>query len=137
MKIVLDASACVEFLAGTALGARVAERLAGASAVLAPELLISETLSALRGLVRGGGISPHEGAIAVRRLDALDIDLVSARVLAPAVWELSHGLGSCDAHYIALARVVSAPVITTDARLAREASGLVEVVVLERGVSKE
>jgi len=129
VRVVLDASACVEFLLGTALGARVAASLVAAESIHAPELLVSEVISALRGLVRGGVATEAEARLALRDLGRLDVDLVSALALAPAIWARSSGHSSYDAHYVALAAALPATLLTTDAKLAAAASGVgVELV---------
>lgn len=119
MKVVLDASAAVELLLGSESGRRVAETLGHAQSIHCPELLYSEVLSALRGLVRAGKVSPEHACRAVEHLAHLDIEPVGARTLAPLVWELSEAHSTYDAHYVALGRSLDAIIVTADAKLAR------------------
>lgn len=124
MRVVLDAPACVEFLLGTQLGARVAGHLIEAEFIHAPELLVSEVISALRGLLRGGVISEDAATLALADLGRLDVELVSARDLAPAIWRLAASHSTYDAHYVALASVLGGELVTTDARLTSAARGV-------------
>lgn len=119
MKAVLDAPAAVELLLGSEVGRRVAEILARAHSVHAPELLYSEVLSALRGMVRAGKVSPRHARRALEHLADLDIETVSARILAPLVWVLSEAHSTYDAHYVALGRSLDAVIVTADEKLAR------------------
>ncbi|MFT3876623.1 MAG: type II toxin-antitoxin system VapC family toxin [Propioniciclava sp.] len=129
MRAVLDASACVEFLLGTAAGRAVAGALAEASTIYAPELMISEVTSALRGLVRGGVISDAEARLALRDLRRLDVEWVSGLALLPSIWRLSLRHSTYDAHYVALAETVSGTLVTGDRRLA-SAMGEVPVILI-------
>ena len=70
MRVVLDASACVELLFGTAQGRHAAAVLGRATSIHAPELLVSEVLSACRGAVRGGRATDAEARLALRALGA-------------------------------------------------------------------
>lgn len=117
--VVLDASACVEFLLGTEQGAEVWQRLRVADAIHAPDLLVSEVAGALNGLRRGGVIADAEARQALTRLAGLGFELVSALPLAPQVWELATAHSVYDAHYVALARLVGGELLTCDAKLTR------------------
>ena len=128
MIVVLDASASVEFLLGTRTGCAVAATLAQAASVHAPDLLVSEVASALRGLVRGGHITEPEAVAALKDLPRLDVALVGGLSLLPGVWQLSAAHSSYDAHYVALARTLEATLLTTDAKLARAAGVPVQLV---------
>ena len=114
MIAILDASACVEFLLGTRLGAAVAAEVIAADSLHAPELLVSEVVSALRGLTRAGTISPTDATLALRDLARL----VGALPLAEQIYRLGAAHSTYDAHYVALVRAIGGVVITTDAKLA-------------------
>lgn len=118
MIAILDASACVEFLLGTRLGAAVAAEVIAADSLHAPELLVSEVVSALRGLTRAGTISPTDATLALRDLARLDVHLVGVLPLAEQIYRLGAAHSTYDAHYVALARAIGGVVITTDAKLA-------------------
>jgi predicted nucleic acid-binding protein len=117
-RLVVDASAVIELLAGAAHAAKVADLLAGHE-VLAPELLDAEALSGLKGLERGGRLTSARAGLAVSGLVRMPIRRWSLAALAPQAWELRHRLSAYDAFYAALARIAGAPVLTADRRWAR------------------
>lgn len=84
----------------------------------APHLIDIEVVSALRGHVLGGHLS------AAWAQDALEdfTDLAPVRyphhALLPRVWDLHDNVTSYDACYLALAELLDAVLVTTDARLA-------------------
>ena len=117
--IVIDASATINLLAvGGDRGAWVENRILDNGLVQVPELFDLEVLNALRGLEASGA-----------REDVIETALVGLASLrakrhahAPfrgRIWALRHNLTAYDAAYVALAEALDAPLITTDARLAR------------------
>ncbi|MQA73791.1 MAG: PIN domain-containing protein [Solirubrobacterales bacterium] len=118
--IVLDASAGVELLCRNgARGDWIAERLAGEFTVHVPALFDLEVLHALRGL-------EASEKLASTTLGAALSDLVDLRAtrhdherLRPRVWALRRNLTAYDAAYVALAELLEATLLTTDAPLAR------------------
>jgi len=74
-------------------------------------------------------------ALAQRLLEALataPIRRVVRDDLYPEAYALAEGLGwakTYDAEYVALARLLSCPLLTADARLARGASAVVEILL--------
>lgn len=118
--IVLDASAAIDWLLVRELGASVAARFSDPDvAVHAPSLIGVEVAAALRGLVLGGHAPPERAALALADLTASDITLHDPTPLLPRVWELRANLTAYDAIYVALAEVLDATLVTTDARLAK------------------
>lgn len=124
---VLDASALVEALLGTALGLAVRERIRG-RVLHAPAHLDAEVLSALGRLYRAGELA---GSSVSAMLDELAGTPVRRHPLAPLLagaWERRAQLRLLDALYVELAGALgSLALLSTDGRLAR-ASGLVELV---------
>jgi len=53
------------------------------------------------------------------------------RNLWSRTWELRNRLSASDATYVALAEVIGAPLLTADARLARGAEGLVDIILAQ------
>lgn len=112
--IVIDAGVLTDFLLGrpAALEAVQTELNGHEHEPLhAPELIEPETLNALRGLIRGGRISPERASEAVA-------DLASARLIryphAPLrtrVWELRDNLTAYDAGCLALAEALDGSVL--------------------------
>lgn len=117
-RLVLDASAAVDLLLGLSRGRGVAQHLAGAD-VVAPALIDTEVLSALARLERGGAITSTVAGAAVRRWGAMPAQRVVTTALSAEIWALRSALRVADAHYVALARLIGAPLVTVDARLTR------------------
>ena len=120
--IVLDASAIVELLLGTPLGAKVAARVARSDELHAPHLLDVEVLSCLRRLQRVGAFSDERAWQMLRALHDLDVERHPHDGLLPRAWELRQSSTAYDAMYVALAEALRAPLLTLDERLAK-ASG--------------
>jgi len=99
------------------------------SDLLAPELFDAEVVGALAGLERRGEISPARATEAVGDLGASPVERFSHAGLLPSAWSLRHNLSTNDALYVALARELSCPLLTTDGRLSR-APGLGITVTL-------
>ena len=117
---VLDASVVVELVLGTWVGTRVRERLHDPSISLhGPELLDLEVLNVLRRYVQTGAVAADRAEAAVRRLGELDLQRHRHGPMLPRVWSRRANLTAYDAAYVALAEVVRAPLLTTDARLSR------------------
>jgi len=118
--IVLDASAVVELLLDTVTGRRVAILIEDAAVGLhVPHLLDVEVASALRRLVRDGGLDDEEAQAAVGDLMALDLQRHSHEALLERAWALRENVTTYDAVYVALAEALDATLLTCDTRLAR------------------
>lgn len=121
--IVLDASAATDFV--LRLGDRAAwvgDRLAAGS-VHAPALIDLEVVAALRRLRRCEEVGAARAATALDDLAALPIRRWPHVGLVARVWQLRDALSAHDATYVALAEVLDAPVVTTDAGFATAAHG--------------
>jgi len=117
--IVVDASAAVEMLLGTARGIAVAERLFDpAESLHAPELLDLEIAQVLRRYERAGILDAARAEAALSDFADLPLERYSHRLLLPRAWELRANLTIYDAVYIALAELLEAPLLTGDAALA-------------------
>lgn len=116
--LVVDTSAILEALAARDPAPGLIERLADDGDLHAPHLVDTEVLHALRRMSMRGEISEERAADA--RSDFADTALVRYphQPLSDRVWELRHNLTAYDATFVALAEVLSAPLITCDARLA-------------------
>lgn len=128
--IVLDASAIVELLVGTARGRAVAARIADPALGLhVPHLADVEVAQALRRYEREGELEADEAASAIDHLGQLDLERHSHEPLLRRVWALREDLTAYDAVYVALAEALDTKVLTCDGRLAR-APGLARRVEL-------
>ncbi|MDQ3627847.1 MAG: type II toxin-antitoxin system VapC family toxin [Actinomycetota bacterium] len=117
--IVVDASALVDLLAGTRRSATVARSLGDSDVLFAPELLLVEVTSALWRLCRTGSLRAEVATQAVRQLIGMPVTLVPHRDLVAAAWARRESVRLADAYYLACAQMLRAPLVTTDARLAR------------------
>lgn len=118
--IVLDASAVVEVLMATRVGASVVRRVQADDALPHSLSLVDlEVASALRRLVRLGALDARRGGEAIR--DLLDFALVRfpPLPLLGRIWQLRERMTPYDAAYVALAEELGAPLLTVDGRLAR------------------
>jgi len=118
--IVLDASALLELLLGTAQGHTIAARLADPELGLhTPHLADVEVAQALRRYVRERNLDADSAASALADLRALDLVRHSHEPLLDRVWALRENVTAYDAVYVALAEALDAPLLTCDGRLAR------------------
>lgn len=118
--IVVDASALLEFLLQTSLGARVEARLFDEEDELhAPHLLDVEVAQGLRRLVRTGEVSSGRAEEAIADLTDLDLHRHAHLDLLDRAWKLRDNISAYDAMYVALAEAIEAPIITCDRPLAK------------------
>lgn len=126
---VLDASAALEFLLGTAAGDAVANRLVEERGFAAPELLPFEVLAVLRRDERRGMLTGARGAAALQDLENMPVTLFSTRPLVGRAWELRRNFSAGDAMYVVLAEALHEPLMTADRPLARAAHRRTEVAI--------
>ena len=114
--LVVDTSAVLEALSARDPAPGLIDRLAGDGDLHAPHLIDTELLHALRRMGIRREISDERAADA--RSDFAELALVRYRhqPLNDRVWELRHNLTAYDATFIALAEILTAPLITCDAR---------------------
>jgi predicted nucleic acid-binding protein len=116
--VVVDASAMVDALTGTAVGQVVIDRLHG-EALHAPAHFDAEVLSALGRLQRAGRLSVRQVTARLQRLEGAPIRRHTLPALLGGAWRRRHNLRLVDALYTQLAEQLGgAPLITTDSRLA-------------------
>jgi predicted nucleic acid-binding protein len=117
--IVLDASAVVDYVLWIGAAERIAKRISTGEAMHAPYLLDIEVAHALRRYALRGALSPARGAEALTDVSELPLRRYPHRPLLPRIWELRENLSAFDATYVALAEALDAPLVTSDAALAR------------------
>ena len=118
--IVVDASVVVAaLLSSSGAGARARERLRLDQDLHAPHLLDVEVTAALRRRVRMGQTTERHAERALTDLANLAAFRWDHEPLLPRVWQLRDNVATYDACYVALAELLGAPLITTDAALSR------------------
>jgi predicted nucleic acid-binding protein len=117
--IVVDASALLEFLLQTQLGARVESRLfRGEDELHAPHLADVEVVQGLRRLVRTGEVLSGRADEAIADLTELDLHRHPHLDLVGRAWKLRGNISAYDAMYVALAEALEATIVTCDSPLA-------------------
>jgi predicted nucleic acid-binding protein len=115
--VVVDTSAIVTMLIEDPPVPALVDRLLGRD-LHAPHLIDVEFLHVLRRFLATGRV-PLTRADAVRAdFSALRITRYPHTLLLDRMWELRENLTAYDATFVALAEVLDAPLVTTDARLA-------------------
>ncbi|MCG8462667.1 MAG: type II toxin-antitoxin system VapC family toxin [Holophagales bacterium] len=114
--LVVDASAMVDLLLGTPLGASVRLRLEH-QALHAPAHIDAEVLSALGRLHRADKLSAPDVRARLGRFAAAPISRHSLESLIEDAWSLRQNLRLVDALYAALSAQLELPLITTDGGL--------------------
>lgn len=108
-----------------------ADLLSGYDSLHAPAHLDVECLGAVRGLLLGGRISPHQFAERTLVIPRLPIQRHRAGPLLPRAGSLAHNASAYDATYIALAEALGADLVTRDRRLAGVPGVRCPVIVLD------
>ena len=130
--IVVDASALLEFLLQTSLGARVEARLfREADELHAPHLLDVEITQGLRRLVRTGEVSSGRADEAIADLTDLDLHRHPHLDLLGRAWKLRDNISAYDAMYVALAEAIEATMVTCDGPLAKAPGHRARIEVID------
>jgi predicted nucleic acid-binding protein len=119
-SLVVDASAVVEVLRGTALGDRVADAMKGSS-LAAPAHLDAEVLSAVGRLARASTLPESMAERALVQLTRLPVQRYPLFPLVRRAWALRTNIALRDGLYVACAEAIGAPLLTLDGGLARSA----------------
>jgi len=130
--IVVNASALLEFLLQTPLGAQVEARLfRDEDEFHTPHLVDVEVTQGLRRLVRVGEVSPDRAADAIADLADLDLHRHPHLDLLSRAWKLRENITAYDAMYVALAEALDAPIVTCDTPLAKAPGHRAQIEVIE------
>jgi predicted nucleic acid-binding protein len=130
--IVVDASALLEFLLQTSIGARVEARLfRDADELHAPHLLDAEIVQGLRRFVRTGEVSSGRADEAIADFTDLDLHRHAHLDLLGRAWRLRDNITAYDAMYVALAEAIDAPIVTCDGPLAKAPGHQARIEVIE------
>ncbi len=130
--IVLDASALLELLLGTARGKSVSVRIQDPALSLhVPHLADVEITQVLRRFVREGELEPAAALTVLEDLRSLDLERHPHEPLLERVWGLRENLSAYDAVYVALAEALETVLLTCDAKLARAPGAHLRVELIE------
>lgn len=117
--IVIDASAAVEIVARSRTGVRLHGLIPADAAPWVPDgLFDAEVLAVLRRWELRSVMSSADVAGAFHRLTTWRLRRGGVTTLTAEAWNMRHSITFTDACYVALARRLDAPILTTDARLA-------------------
>lgn len=130
--IVVDASALLEAVAFEPVNVSLIERLLDADGMSAPHLVDVEVLSALRRLVVSGDVAAGTASEIKDRILGLALRRYPHGGLTDRMWELRHNMTPYDACYVALSEMLSAPLVTSDGRLARAPGHDATIELFER-----
>lgn len=125
--IVLDASAAVDLLLATERAAGIAQVLSSVGEAHAPELIDPEVVAVIRRWTLRGWLAVETGGRAVEELGELALVRHRHAALRHRAWELRDRCSAYGACYVALAELLGAELLTTDATLGRAARGLVDI----------
>jgi predicted nucleic acid-binding protein len=103
-------------------------RLSAPRTLHAPQLIDYEFGNVIRGLLLGGRISEAVADEARADFADLPIQRYPGSVTVDRSWALRHNFNAYDAAYIALAELLSAPLLTGDAKLMGTHHAAVEVI---------
>lgn len=129
--IVVDASAVVELLIGSELGAEVERRSSGET-LHAPAHLDVEILGALRRAMLRGLMSQHEIAVLIAQMTEIPMQRWPLSPLAARAIEMAASVSAGDAFCVALAEGLDTPLVTCDGRLSRSHGHNATIELLSR-----
>jgi predicted nucleic acid-binding protein len=125
---VVDASAMIDTLTGSSRGQQLAPILD--DDLFAPDLLIPEVLGFLRRMVAQKRFTDSAAHHLAQVFEEAPVEYIHVWPHTARVWDLRDVVSSYDACYVAIADELGAPLVTTDLRLARAATGIVPVIVV-------
>lgn len=129
--IVVDASVVAPAIGDCGDSGRAARDLLAGESVCAPDLVDVETVSVLRRRWLGGDLSVERFMAAIDDLADLPIVRFPGRPLLQRVGALRAAITPYDALYVALAELLSVPLVTADGRLASAPGIHCEVRLIE------
>lgn len=116
--LVVDASCLYEVVADTARAGEIRARLASDPEHVAPSVVDVEVVSVIRRDHLLGRLDSTAAVQAVADLRDWPGERFSHQPLLGRVWELRDSIRAWDGFYVALAEVLQATLVTSDARLA-------------------
>ena len=129
---VIDSSAWVSVVVPEdERGDRVLRELAEFDEWWVPDAFDLEVLYALRGRMLRGSMPVRDLLVQAEALSRVPVERMSTRFLGLRIAALSSSVSSYDAAFVAVAELIDAPLITTDARLARAPGPRCEFLLVE------
>lgn len=130
--IVIDASAVIELILQSELGAKVEARVLTADERLhAPHVLDLEVAQVLRRLVHLKAVTPVRAREALEDHLELYIERAAHEQMLWRIWELRDSLTTYDGAYVTLAEMLDAPLVTCDAGLSRSHGHRARIELIE------
>ena len=117
-RVVIDASAAVEYLLRTGRGLVICDEI-GDALLIAPELMDVEVLSVLRRAVLRGLLDAGRAELALDDLCAWELSRISHVELVVEAWDHRNNVTAYDAMYVAAAQRHDAILLTADGPLSR------------------
>lgn len=110
---------------------RVIDHLEAFDEWWAPEAFDLEVLNALRGNLIRGSMSMRDVVHQAKQLMRVPIERVSTTSLNVRIASLAPSVSTYDAAFVAVAELLDAPLVTTDARLVRAPGPRCEFLLVE------
>ncbi len=130
--VVIDSSAFIDTIADPyGRGRGVLDTMADFEDWWAPEIFDAEVAHGLRNQMLRGLIAQQEFNQQMRALAEITIGRIPVSPLLGRVASLSGSLSAYDAAFVATAELIDAPLVTTDARLARAPGPRCEFLLVE------
>lgn len=124
--LVIDASTAIDLCLAPDGFATLSEK-----DLVAPPLILSETLSALHEMRWRGNLPEEMATLALERRREMPVRIIEPDGLHEEAWKIADDFGwakTYDAEYVALAKLSQCRLVTLDARLRRGAARLGFVV---------
>lgn len=126
---VIDTSAIVDYLLDWGVERDVERMMLAEGELVAPDVLVFETLAVLRRALFRGLLDERRATGAMTDLGDLALDLVPTLELRTRAWELRDNMAAADALFVALAERLGEPLATKDRALAAAAAAHTDVDV--------
>lgn len=129
-RVVLDASAGVEIALQSPDGLRLESMLPRGAVAWVPEHYFVEVSGVIRRRELNGQTPAPLAQIALDRLLASPVQIVSVQPLISEAWPMRNNLTIADALYVVIALHIDAPLVTTDLKLGGAPNLPVETITL-------
>jgi predicted nucleic acid-binding protein len=131
--MVVDASALAPAILLDDHEGEAARAAIGTATMHAPEILLPETVSAIRRIRRQRSVPGARCDIAIALLRVTPMTTHGHAPLLDRIWQLRDSCTPYDAAYVALAEALDVPFVTRDRRLAKTAKRTCDVRIVPDG----